>query len=252
MDFNGQRVVITGAASGIGRELSRQLAGAGATVVMLDVNGPALTAAAEDIAAHYRGRTYSRVVDVRDYDGFQAAVEAAATELGGIDIFINNAGIGVAGDFVTNTREEIDHITGVNYLGMIYGAHIILPHFRKQGFGRLVNMASAAGLHGYPRMSLYCGAKAGIIVFSEALRFEMAREGLDLSVALPTTTDTPMIMNRLGEADEQVPGILMAIPLCRTEDVARAILKGIKKNQFFIFPTLVDRMSLYTVSYTHN
>ncbi len=247
---NLKTVVITGAASGIGKELSSLFIAAGATVVLFDINRQNLETTANELTDEYNKKIYSMQVDVTDYDGFKQAVNEVVEKIGPVDIFINNAGIGISGEFIDNSAQEIDSITSVNYLGMVYGSHIILQHFRERGQGHLVNVASVAGFQGFPRMSLYCGTKAGIITFSQGIRFELKKLGIDISLALPSTTDTPMIMDKLDGPDEQMPGVLMAIPMCKKEDVALAIFNGIKKKKFMIFPTLIDRMTLFTRNFT--
>lgn len=243
--FSGKKVIITGAASGIGKHLAELFIEAGAVTALFDINEQSLHATAKAFAYKYNCKVFSSVVDVTDFNSFKKSVEDVIAEIGLIDIFINNAGVGVSGDFVNNSVEEINKITGVNYLGMIYGSKIILEHFYKQGYGHLVNMASVAGLQGYPRMSLYCATKSGIIGFSQGIRFELERHGIDISVGMPSTTDTPMILDKLDGADDAIPGILLAIPMCKVEDVAIALFKGIYKKKFMIFPTITDRGSLF-------
>jgi len=244
MSFSKKVVVVTGAASGIGRALADCFMGRGARVAMFDLDGEALAAAAGELSERHGADAFTRVVDVTDYNAFKRAVDEAIDELGGVDVFVNNAGIGVVGDFDTNTAEEIERITKVNYLGMVYGSRIIVDHFYGKGGGHLVNVSSVAGLHGFPRMSLYCGTKAGVINFSESLRFEARRHGVEVSVALPSTTDTPMIMDKLDGPDDEIPGVLLAIPLCKTGPVAEAIVRGVEKKKFMIFPTPGDRLAL--------
>ncbi|MEW5734624.1 MAG: SDR family NAD(P)-dependent oxidoreductase [Thermodesulfobacteriota bacterium] len=248
MPFSGKNIVITGGASGIGKALARLFVEDGANVVLVDLNGPGVAKTAAELADSCGRKVWSLQADMGDYDAVCRAVSDCVSALETLDVFVNNAGIGVSGEFVQNTREEIDAITRVNYLGMVYGSHAACRRFTAQGFGHLVNVASVAGLYGFPKMSLYCGTKAGIVVFSQALRFEMKRKGIHVSVALPSTTDTPMILDKmdLAEGEEDpAPGILMAIPMCRTDAVAAAIFAGIAKRKFFIFPTLTDRGTLF-------
>jgi len=244
-NIGGKKVIITGAASGIGKELARLFVEAGASTVLLDINEETLAGTADEFASICGGKIYNYKVDTTDYEGFKESVDDAVGELGGLDVFVNNAGIGIVGNFDAQTPEEIDAITRVNYLGMVYGSHIAIGHFYPQGRGHLVNVASGAGLQGFPRMALYCGTKAGVVRFSESLRFECRRKGVDVSVALPSSTDTAMIMERLDDPDESFPGILMAIPMCKTADVARSIMDGIRKKRFMIFPTFPDRLAFY-------
>ena len=246
---SGKNIIITGGASGIGKALGFLFAESGATVILFDINKKGADDAAHEIAEESGRKVYSSQVNVSDFHAFKEAVDSVIHDIGPVDIFINNAGIGVSGELVNNSLEEINHITDVNYLGMIYGSRIILPLFYNQGFGHLVNVASVAGLQGFPKMSLYCAAKAGIVAFTQAVCFEARRKGINVSLALPSTTDTPMIMDNIDEEDDTVPGILMAIPMCRTEDVAKAIFKGINKRKFSIFPTLSDRGALFARSY---
>jgi short-subunit dehydrogenase len=245
--FAGKKIIITGSASGIGKALALEFANSGATVVLFDINGQALRKTADELANQFQCRVYSMEVDVSDYLAFEKAANLAINSVGLPDIFINNAGVGVSGEFVNNTKEEIDHITSVNYVGMVYGSRIIMEHFYQQGYGHLVNVASVAGLYGFPRMSLYCGTKFGIVGFTQAIRFEAQRHGIHVSLALPSVTDTPMIMDKIDEKD--IPGILMATPLCKTQDVAAGIFRGIRKKQRMIFPLPTDRGSLVLRNY---
>ncbi len=244
MEIKNKRIIVTGAASGIGKALSLLFALAGARVALFDVNEDALEEAVEEVGAT-GGKALSRVVDVGDYAAFKTATDAVVEEMGGLDVFVNNAGLGIVGDFDAQTAEDIDAITRVNYLGMVYGSHIAIGHFYPQGRGHLVNVASGTGLQGFPRMALYCGTKGGVVRFSESLRFECREKGIDISVALPSSTDTPMLMDRLNGPDEAMPGILMAIPMCKTEDVAESIVEGIRKKRLMIFPTFLDRLAFY-------
>lgn len=240
-DYSDKKVIITGGASGIGKEIAVQFAQSGAVVILFDIDAKSLEKSADELSNKYNCKVYSMEVDVSDYTQFEKSVTDVVSNLGTIDVFINNAGIGVNGDFITNTFEEIDNITSVNYLGTVYGSRIILEHFYNQGYGHLVNVASVAGLYGFPRMSLYCGVKFGIIGFSQAIRFELKRKGIHVSVALPSSTDTPMLMNKLDADDDSIPGMLLTIPLCSAKKIAGAIYKGINKKKFMIFPTMLDR-----------
>ena len=246
MYYKNKKVIITGAASGIGKTISELLLKAGSKVALFDVDYKKLDITVKELTDINPDNIYSFSADVRNYEEFKNTVCYAVEKMNGIDIFINNAGVGIVGPFENNTEDEINIITEVNYRGMVYGSHIILDHFDKQGYGHIVNVASGAGLAGFPNMTLYCGAKAGVVMFSEALRFELKRKGIDISIALPSTTDTPMVMERLDMEDEALPGILMAIPMCKTEDVAQKILSGVRKKKFMIFPSIPDKMAYYT------
>ncbi len=247
--FSGKKIIITGSASGIGYALANGFAESGASVVLFDINKEKLEQSASTLSDTHQVKIYSKTVDVADFKAFKQSVDEVVDTLGPVDIFINNAGVGIVGEFSLNSAEEIDQITSINYLGMVYGSKIILEHFYNQGYGHLVNVASVAGLQGFPKMSLYCGAKFGIVGFSQSIRFELERKGIDISVALPSSTDTPMIIDRLDDHDDVVPGVLMAIPMCKTENVADAILKGIAKRKFMIFPTFQDKGTLFMHNY---
>ncbi|MBU2490841.1 MAG: SDR family NAD(P)-dependent oxidoreductase [Proteobacteria bacterium] len=242
--YPGKKVFITGGASGIGRALALEMAGHGASVVLADVNAPLLEETAAEIASATGRRVFSIPLDVTDYEAFREAVDRAEESLGFLDVFVNNAGIGVAGELTAIDPADIRRITGVNWLGVVYGCRIACERFAARGCGHVVNVASVAGLQGFPKMSLYCGTKAGVVGFSQALRFEMERKGVKVSLALPSTTDTPMILDELASGKADAPGILLAIPMCRACDVAVAVAEGVAQGRFYIFPTMTDRMTL--------
>jgi short-subunit dehydrogenase len=249
--FAGKKVIITGGASGIGLALANLFAASQATLLLLDINGEKVATVAAEMAARFQTSVYARALDVGNFASFKSVIDEMALELGQIDIFINNAGIGVSGELYHNSLAEIQAITQVNYLGVVYGSKIILDHFYAQGFGQLVNIASVGGLQGFPLMSLYCGTKFGVIGFSQAIRFELERHGIAVSVVMPSTTDTAMVSGKLATTGQEtvVPGMLMAIPTCRVEDVAQKIFHGIRKRTFLIFPSWAERGAYYLRSW---
>ncbi|WP_302069163.1 SDR family oxidoreductase [Rhodococcus ruber] len=187
--FEGGVCVVTGGASGIGRAVGEALARAGAVVVLADRDSERLAAARESLVEH-AGRVECATVDVMRQQEVQHLIEEAASRHGRLDILFNNAGVGGTLPIGEATLEQWRRIVDLNLWGVIYGIHAALPIMRRQGGGHLVNTASVAGLVPFPYQSLYCTTKFGIVGLSEALRYELAADGIRVSVVCPGNVAT--------------------------------------------------------------
>ena len=231
--FTGRVCVVTGAASGIGFAVSAALLDRGAVVVLSDRDAGRLVTAADELRAH-AGRVHTAEVDVTDQQQVQRLIDDAASRHGSLDFLFNNAGIGGTLPIADATLEHWRRIVDLNLWGVIYGVHAALPIMRRQGSGHIVNTASLAGLVPFPYQSLYCTTKFGVVGMSECLRYELAAEGIRVSVACPGNVvsrifGTPI----LGEAVDAKPPE-DAIP---AEEAARIILDGASRGEGIIaFP----------------
>ncbi|MGX4709893.1 SDR family oxidoreductase [Rhodococcus sp. DMF-1] len=187
--FEGGVCVVTGGASGIGRAVGEALARAGAVVVLADRDSERLAAARESLVEH-AGRVECATVDVMRQQEVQHLIEEAASRHGRLDFLFNNAGVGGTLPIGEATLEQWRRIVDLNLWGVIYGIHAALPIMRRQGGGHLVNTASVAGLVPFPYQSLYCTTKFGIVGLSEALRYELAADGIRVSVVCPGNVAT--------------------------------------------------------------
>ena len=231
--FGGKVCVVTGAASGIGFAVSQALLGAGATVVLADRDADRLRSAVDRLSGH-NGRVHSVPVDVTSQPQVQELVAGAASRHGSLDFLFNNAGVGGTLPIVEATLEHWRRIVDLNLWGVIYGVHAALPVMRRQGSGHIVNTASLAGLVPFPYQSLYCTTKYGVVGMSECLRYELAADGIKVSVVCPGNVVSRIFSTTImGEVlDTKPPEDAIA-----AEDAARIILAGVANGQGIIaFP----------------
>lgn len=171
--FTDRVAVITGAGSGIGRALARDLAGRGCDVALVDVAPDRLPEVEQEIVG--LGRRASRhVVDVADKAAMQALPDAVMAAHGRVDILVNNAGVAVSCELADHTLEDFEWIVGINFWGVVYGCKFFLPHLRASDDGYIVNLSSMFGLIGIPGQSAYCATKFAVRGFSEAIAAELA------------------------------------------------------------------------------
>jgi NAD(P)-dependent dehydrogenase (short-subunit alcohol dehydrogenase family) len=217
-----QVVVITGASGGVGRAVARRYGIRGAKVALLARGRKGLKAAAEDVRE--RGGTALTVpVDMADPDAVFTAAEDVESELGPIDIWVNDAFTSVFAPFTKISPAEFKRVTEVTYLGYVYGTRAALDRMLPRDHGTIVQVGSALAYRGIPLQSAYCGAKHAIQGFNEALRCELRHEGTHVRttmVQLPAV-NTPQfswVLSRLRRHAQPVP------PIYQPEVAAKAIV----------------------------
>lgn len=228
IDLSGRRAVVTGAAKGIGAQTARRLAQGGADVVIADLDLTAAATTATDIAAS-TGRTVVAVtLDVSETASIVAAADAAVSRLGGIDIWVNNAGIyPTTGPAIEATDEFIDRMLTVNVRGSFAGAREAAKRMKS---GVIVNLASVAGLSATPGISAYVMSKHAVIGMTKVLSREFAPLDIRVVGVAPGPIDTPGVQDQLAPlkaAGVDVGAMLSKTPLGRggvADDIARAIL----------------------------
>jgi 3-oxoacyl-[acyl-carrier protein] reductase len=207
-DFRGRTVVVTGAGRGIGLELSRGFASAGADVVLIDFDGDIVVQAADEVG----GRGIR--ADVSDTASVEAAIADVIAATGRVDILVNNAGILRDGVLWKLTDEDWDAVLAVHAGGTFKMTRACVPHFRAQQFGRVVNVTSYTGMRGNVGQSNYAMAKAGIIGFTKTAAKELARFGVTVNAISPNA-DTRMIASVPPDKRVQLEA---AIPMGRFGD----------------------------------
>ena len=224
MRLEGRIALVTGGASGIGAATCRRLAAEGAAVAVTDLNPDGAAGVASEIG----GRSYE--LDVRDTGSIRAAVGSAESDLGPLDVLVNNAGYDEFGFFVKTEEAMWDRVLAVNLRGVIAVTHAVLPGMQERGRGRIVNVASEAGRLGSPGSGVYSAAKAGVIGLTKAVAAEAARYGVTCNAVAPGPIETPLLMAApkvLGELGERiVQGMVSKTALRRIgqpEEVAAAI-----------------------------
>lgn len=187
MRFSGKTAVITGAAVGIGRAAAVKFAAEGARVVALDLNEEALNDLHREIVER-GGEALTMVCDVSDESAVNAAFEASRARFGKIDILVNNAGLWRYFDsFLEVTVEHWIKLMNVNVMSMVYCTRAALPDMIDSGWGRIVNVASVAGVYGNAKMVPYSATKGAIISMTQALAKEVAAQGVTVNAISPGT-----------------------------------------------------------------
>jgi NADP-dependent 3-hydroxy acid dehydrogenase YdfG len=230
-------VVITGAASGIGRALAVEIAGRGARLAISDIDQEGLATTAE-AARHVGGReVWFDRLDVADQAAVASYAAAVADHFGSINVVINNAGVALSGRLSELTYEDLHWILGVNFWGVVHGTKEFLPHLIASGDGHVVNISSLYGLVSVPGQSAYNATKYAVRGLSEALREEMLMGGHPVAVTVvhPGGVKTAIARNARVAADEDAveTARIFDEELARMEPerAARIIVKAILTNK---------------------
>ena len=187
-ELDGLAAVVTGGGSGIGQAAARLLASRGARVAVLDLNP---------------GDEFTGVkADVSDDASVRAAVAAAAGRLGGLDIVVNNAGVGAIGTVADNPDEQWHQVFDVNVVGMVRVARAALPYLRASAHAAIVNTCSVAAVAGLPQRALYSATKGAVLSLTLAMASDHVREGIRVNCVNPGTVDTPWVARLLDAADD--------------------------------------------------
>lgn len=217
--------IVTGAASGIGRALTKELARRGVAVTACDVDEPGLASLVAEAGAGVRAER----LDVRDAAAFTALVQAEATRHGRLDLLFNNAGVITHKTALEHTPAEWQRTVEVNVLGVMNGCVAALPLFKAQGHGHLVNTASIAGLVPIPAFPVYSFTKFAVVGLSLNLRAELRAHGVRVTVLCPGGIRTPMTAPLTAGLPEQQARARERMNL--DPDVfARAALDDVERN----------------------
>jgi len=211
--LEGRAVLITGAASGIGRATAERLVEEGAAVGILDLDAEGGAAAAEALVA-LGGTARAWTVDIRDPEAVEAAVADFEASLGPCFGLVNNAGWDVAKPFLETDPALWRKLIDINLVGPLCVTKSVLSRMAARGEGRIVSIASDAGRVGSSGESVYAACKGGVIAFSKSVAREMARTGITLNVVSPGPSDTPLFA-RFDESGQLAAALARAIPMRR-------------------------------------
>ncbi len=238
--FTGKVVLVTGAASGLGRAIAVAFAGAGSNLVVVDVDEVGLkeTAGMVDAAG---GSCMRQRVDVSNREQMEGMAEAVLREFGRVDILVNNAGVAVGGELKDIPIEDIEWIVGVNLMGEIYGTRLFLPGMVERGRGHIVNVSSLSGLAVLPLHIPYTTTKFGITGFTEALWIEAGRYGVGVTLVCPGAINTAIMSKARLHAPDAVRERVEGLWTSRLEkkgsdpeEVARRVLQAVQRNRFLL------------------
>jgi short-subunit dehydrogenase len=250
----GARMLITGASQGIGRELALQAARQGAKVLATARNAELLRELAGQVKCG--GATLEVLpADVTTPTDRQAMADAVQRLFGGLDVLVNNAGIGATGHFAEATEERLRHIFEVNFFGLTETTRVCLPLLKQGHTPAVVNISSIVGKRGLPGRSEYSASKFAVQGFSEAVRSELARLGIDVLVINPGLTQTNFPQNMVERKSRLQVDHLRGMTAARAAELTlRAIARGTDEVTFTargklfvllsrLFPRLVNRIA---------
>ena len=228
--LEGKRTIVTGAGSGIGRAIALRLAAEGARVVLADVEGDAANEVAEEIESE----TLVHDTDVTDAESVEKLVGWVVSEWDGLDVMVNNAGVGIASTVVDAAEEDYDKMMDVCVRGTYLGMKYAIPAIGESGGGTVINMSSIAALVGLNDRAIYCAAKGAILSMTRAAAIDHIEEGVRVNCIAPGTVDTPWI-SRITSTYED-------------PEEARATMQARQPHNRFVSPEEIAAMAAYLAS----
>ncbi len=236
LDLRGKVVVVTGAASGIGRATALAFAREGAHIVAADLKPEPLDEVRQEIEA-LGVPCMSHAVDVADEAGMKAFADAVEARFGAPHVLINNAGIGYLGAFLKSDLAHWKRMLDVNVIGVVHGCYFFLPGMIAAGGPRtLLNVSSSAGNFPSPSMGAYAASKGAVSIFSEALKMELVDSNVHVGTVCPGVVNTAIVRSNLGVSPSVSDATLARLhdyyerEGCSPDVIARAMLRAVKKD----------------------
>ncbi len=231
MKLDGAVALVTGGGSGLGRALAHQLAPRCEVVWVTDRDHERAQRVAEELTAA-GGTARWAGLDVSQWEAWREL----RSEVGRVDLLVNNAGVADVGSLITTDEQQWDRQLQINLMGVVRGARVFVPDMVERRQGHVLNIASMAGLAQAPGMISYNTAKAGVIAFSESLRVETALDRVGVSVCCPAFFRTNLTESMADASPQLVARIerWMDTSGVTAEDVARACLRGVERNTFLV------------------
>jgi NAD(P)-dependent dehydrogenase (short-subunit alcohol dehydrogenase family) len=225
--LEGKRAIVTGAGAGIGRSIALRLASEGARVAIADVD----ESAAGKVASEIEGETLARRTDVTRAGEVEDLVAGVVEAWGGLNVMVNNAGVGVAATAVETTEEDYERVMDVCVKGTLLGMKYAIPAIRRAGGGSVINMSSVAALVGITDRAVYSAAKGAILSMTRAAAVDHVEEGVRVNCIAPGTVDTPWI-SRITSGYED-------------PEAARANMQARQPHGRFVTPEEIAAMAAY-------
>ncbi|MDQ3803143.1 MAG: SDR family oxidoreductase [Acidobacteriota bacterium] len=222
MNYQGKTAIVTGGTKGIGRAIAEALLGEGMNVCIGARSMEEIGRAVRELDAENEGRVTGAACDVRSYEEVEALVAHAVEEFGGVDVLVNNAGVGLFKTVEETSPEEFRAVLETNLFGVFYCCRAALPEMKRRGGGYIVNISSLAGANPHPRMAAYNASKFGLNGFSEALMQEVRHDGVKVSYVMPGSVNT--------EFGGDTPSAEKSWQL-QPEDVARVVVDLLRHDE---------------------
>ena len=188
--LSGKVAVVTGGSRGIGLSIAEALLARGASVVITGRDDSQLEQAGKDLAKNAADRVHPVRADVRDADDAAEAIDGAVERFGGLDVLVNNAGVGVFAPVAEMEITQWHDVIETNLSGVFFCCHAAIPHLRARGGGWIINISSLAGKNAFTSGAAYCASKAGLNAFSEALMQEVRYDNIRVSYVMPGSVAT--------------------------------------------------------------
>ncbi len=232
--FPKKRAFITGSASGLGKGLCKELAKDNWTIVMSDIQEDSLEKSAEEIRnAGATVLTYK--LDVGNFNQYQEVVKDVEGKIGGIDLLINNAGVGDGNLLLEYKVEDWEWLLRINLLGVLYGFKLLIDQMSTQKSGHIISISSAASFTSAPGMSAYNVSKAGVTSLAETMFYELHPYNVGVSVVMPTFFKTNVMQFARGnEYVHNFAKYMMDHSKTNIEDMAQVVLNKAGKNKLYI------------------
>lgn len=228
--LEGKRAIVTGAGAGIGQAIASRFVAEGARVIIADINAES----AEAVARELGDTAISHQVDVTSHDEMEALVRRAVDEWGGLDVMVNNAGIGVAATTPETPEADWDRVIDVCLKGTFLGMKFAIPAIRASGGGSVTNISSIAAMVGVPDRAAYSAAKGGVLALTKAAAIDHIAEGVRVNCIAPGTVDTPWV-DRITAGYEDPAA-------------ARAAMQARQPHGRFVTPDEIAAMAAYLSS----
>lgn len=243
--YKDKKVLIIGGSEGIGFSLAKEFLGEGAKVAIASRSQEKLDKARSNLSVD----VYTASLDITDYQASKQSLDLLVGEFGVPDVLINCAGIAHPRYLEESQSEEIDQMLSLNARGPIYSCRLLIPQMIANGGGQILNVSSVAGYVGLFGYTSYCASKAAVIAFSEALREEMIYSNIQVSVLCPPNTKTPGLEIENKHKPAEVLATEEKVKTLEPSEVARYTLKKMKKNAFWIIPTMDSQLAFYLKRY---
>jgi len=243
--FDEKKIIITGGSSGVGKILAQRLSQKGAQLALVARDEKKLKAVQKELSASAStGQTIGIFpCDVADSKTVEKTFQHIRKQMGMPDILINSAGILREGYFENQRIETFRQIMDINFFGTLHCIQSVLPYFKNNGGGRIVNICSVAGFMGVFGYSAYCASKHAVNGLTATLRAELKHQNITFHIVYPPEFDSPMVDEINTYRSEENRMIAKTIPKLSADKVADEIIKGIKKNQYEIIPGIATRMA---------
>jgi short-subunit dehydrogenase len=244
LDLKGKRVLITGGASGIGRCTAEEFAKAGSILILSDINKDSLEKTAKELRQKFNVKVHTQVVDVSQRDQVEGSAKWVLNTLGGVDVLINNAGIGHSGELVETSLETWKRLLDINFWGPLYHVYAFLPSMIQQGHGHIVNVSSGQAFFRLPTWGAYATVKLAMGAFSEILHFELEKFNIDVTTFYPFMVNTGFYKRIPGETWVQKLSMkLQPYYSMAPEKVAHILFNAVRKKKGIEMVSFFNRLA---------